>query len=75
MSASSSTISVDKKGKNENDTQDDEERVHPVTYSEYTCYDCNSIVRLTPNCIIRCPECGYRIVYKIRNRSSQYLAR
>jgi len=42
----------------------------------YMCADCGSLVLLNKNDIVRCRECGYRIVYKQRTtRPCQYLAR
>lgn len=47
-----------------------------AVHTTYLCADCGSIVRLSKNDLVRCRECGYRIVYKQRTtRACQYLAR
>jgi len=42
----------------------------------YTCGDCAEDVTLRPRDAVRCPYCGYRILYKKRTqRLQQYEAR
>lgn len=52
------------------------EREDVTQWHRYTCADCGSDVKLKRTDIIRCRECGYRIVYKPRSdRPCQYRAR
>jgi len=52
------------------------EDISQVT-TKYICADCGSEVRLKQKDMVRCRECGYRIVYKKRTTRAacQYLAR
>mmetsp|Transcript_3509 Transcript_3509/g.4065 ORF Transcript_3509/g.4065 Transcript_3509/m.4065 type:complete len:89 (-) Transcript_3509:94-360(-) len=44
----------------------------PVTY---ICGNCGSLVELKPQDIVRCRECGYRILFKMRSKKPmQYQA-
>eukprot|EP00435_Cladocopium_sp_Y103_P063686 s574_g25.t1 len=44
----------------------------PVTY---ICGNCGSLVEIKPNDAIRCRECGYRILFKMRSKKPmQYQA-
>lgn len=56
--------------------QDAQQRVEPAPSVEYICGDCGQVCRLSANDVIRCRDCGYRILYKKRTkRVVQYEAR
>lgn len=35
---------------------------------EYSCGDCASIIKLKPRDAVRCRNCGFRILYKLRTK-------
>lgn len=46
------------------------------TFPTYSCGKCGSHFERRSKETVRCPECGYRIVYKVRTKKAvQYLAR
>ncbi|KAK9838059.1 hypothetical protein WJX74_010829 [Apatococcus lobatus] len=54
----------------------DQRMEQPSLGVDYLCGDCGATVKLRPGDIIRCRDCGYRILYKKRtDRVVQFEAR
>ncbi|KAI5181823.1 DNA-directed RNA polymerases I, II, and III subunit RPABC4 [Nematocida sp. AWRm80] len=44
--------------------------------NEYQCCECKQVIEVRAKEIVRCPHCGYRILYKVRcAKWSQYESR